>query len=56
MDKNSTLSRDVLKLDCSQETEKIVIALRHFLSVRLKRRGAVRSPEVLTAAYVRRCA
>jgi NAD+ synthase len=41
MDKNSALSKDVLKLDCSQETEKIVTALRRFLSVRLKRRGAV---------------
>jgi len=41
MDKNSALSKDVLKLDCSQETEKIVTALRRFLSVRLKRRGTV---------------
>lgn len=41
MDKNFALSMDVLKLDCSQETEKIVTALRRFLSVRLKRRGAV---------------
>jgi NAD+ synthase len=41
MDKNFALSNDVLKLDCSQETEKIVTALRRFLSVRLKRRGTV---------------
>ncbi len=41
MDKNFVLSKDVLKLDCSQETEKIVTALRRFLSVRLKRRGTV---------------
>jgi len=41
MDKNFALSKDVLKLDCSQETEKIVTALRRFLSVRLKRRGTV---------------
>ena len=41
MDKQFALSRDVLKLDCSQEIEKIVTALRRFLSIRLKRRGAV---------------
>ena len=41
MDKNPALSKDVLKIDCSRETEKIVTALRRFLSMRLKRRGAV---------------
>jgi len=41
MDKNFALSKDVLKLDCSQEIEKIIAALRRFLSVRLKRRGTV---------------
>jgi NAD+ synthase len=41
MKKNLKLSENVFKLDCAEETKKITSALRHFLSARLKRRGAV---------------
>ena len=41
MKKNLKLSANVFKLDCAEEIKKITTALRHFLSFRLKRRGAV---------------